>query len=86
MCFVINTYSFGPPVLFWYNFEYTFYVYFFNIRGPGHRKYIPMYIQHDADLHSFLYMEIDLHVSGGTSIHHQEPIQLYLQHLVFVTL
>jgi hypothetical protein len=26
-----------------------------------------------------------LHVSGGTSTHHQERIQLYLQHLVFVT-
>ena len=25
-----------------------------------------------------------LHVSGGTSTHHQERIQLYLQHLVFV--
>jgi hypothetical protein len=26
-----------------------------------------------------------LHVSGGTSTHHQERIQLYLQHPVFVT-
>jgi len=26
-----------------------------------------------------------LHVLGGTSTHHQERIQLYLQHLVFVT-
>jgi hypothetical protein len=26
-----------------------------------------------------------LHVSGGTTTCHQEPIQLYLQHLVFVT-
>jgi len=34
----------------------------------------------------YLYQETDLHVSGGTSTHHQEPIQLYLQHLVFVTL
>jgi hypothetical protein len=33
----------------------------------------------------YLYLEIALHVSGGTSIHHQERIQLYLQHLVFVT-
>ena len=33
----------------------------------------------------YLYLETALHVSGGTSIHHQEPIQLYLQHLVFVT-
>jgi len=33
----------------------------------------------------YLYMEIALHVSGGTSTHHQERIQLYLQHLVFIT-
>ena len=26
------------------------------------------------------------YVSGGTSTHHQEHMQLYLQHLVFVTL
>jgi hypothetical protein len=34
----------------------------------------------------YLYLENALHVSGGTSTHHQERIQLYLQHLVFVTL
>ena len=33
----------------------------------------------------YLYLEIALHVSGGTFTHHQERIQLYLQHLVFVT-
>jgi hypothetical protein len=33
----------------------------------------------------YLYLETALHVSGGTSTHHQEHIQLYLQHLVFVT-
>jgi hypothetical protein len=32
-----------------------------------------------------LYLETALHVSGGTSTHHQERIQMYLQHLVFVT-
>jgi hypothetical protein len=32
-----------------------------------------------------LYLETALHVSGGTTTHHQERIQLYLQHLVFVT-
>jgi hypothetical protein len=32
----------------------------------------------------YLYVETALHVSGGTSTHHQERIQLYLQHLVFV--
>jgi hypothetical protein len=33
----------------------------------------------------YLYLETALHVSCGTSTHHQERIQLYLQHLVFVT-
>jgi hypothetical protein len=33
----------------------------------------------------YLYLETPLHVSGGTSTHYQERIQLYLQHLVFVT-
>jgi hypothetical protein len=33
----------------------------------------------------YLYLETALHVSGGTFTHHQERIQLYLQHLVFVT-
>jgi len=33
----------------------------------------------------FFYLEASLHVSGGSSSHHQERIQLYLQHLVFVT-
>jgi len=32
----------------------------------------------------YLYLETALHVSGGTPTHHQERIQLYLQHLVFV--
>jgi hypothetical protein len=33
----------------------------------------------------YLYLETALHLSGGTSTHHQERIQLHLQHLVFVT-
>jgi hypothetical protein len=33
----------------------------------------------------YLYLETVLYVSGGTYNHHQERIQLYLQHLVFVT-
>ena len=33
----------------------------------------------------YLYLETALHVPGGTSTHHQERIQLYLQHLVFFT-
>jgi len=34
-------------------------------------------------LHSLLYLETALHILGGTFTHHQERIQLYLQHLVF---
>jgi hypothetical protein len=33
----------------------------------------------------YLYLGTSLYVSGGTSTHHQKRIQLYLQHLVFVT-
>jgi hypothetical protein len=33
----------------------------------------------------YVYLETALHISDGTSSHHQERIQLYLQHLVFVT-
>jgi predicted benzoate:H+ symporter BenE len=33
----------------------------------------------------YLYLVTALHVSGGTSTHHQERMHLYLQHLVFVT-
>jgi hypothetical protein len=33
----------------------------------------------------YLYLETTLHVSGSTSTHQQELIQLHLQHLVFVT-
>jgi hypothetical protein len=33
----------------------------------------------------YLYLETAVHVSGGTSTHHQERIQLYLEHLLFVT-
>ena len=46
--------------------------------------YIYIQIQQDAMLHSLFYLETALHVSGGTSTHHQEHIQLYLQLLVFV--
>jgi hypothetical protein len=44
-----------------------------------------VYIQQDATLHSLFYLETALHVLGGTSTNHQERIQLYLQHLIFVT-
>ena len=50
-----------------------------------HRDNILIYIQQDATLHSLFYLKTALHVSGGTSTHHHECKQLYLQHLVFVT-
>jgi hypothetical protein len=34
-------------------------------------------------LQSLFYLKTALHVSGGTSTHHQEHMQMYLQHLVF---
>jgi hypothetical protein len=46
--------------------------------------YIPIYIQHDTTFHSLFYPETALYVSGGTTTHHQERKQLYLQHLLFV--
>jgi hypothetical protein len=33
----------------------------------------------------YLYLKTTLHVSGGTTAHHQELKQLYLQYQVFVT-
>ena len=36
-------------------------------------------------LHRLFYLETALHVSYGTTTHHQERKQLYLQHLVLVT-
>jgi len=58
---------------------------FFNVHGSVHRKNILICIQQDATLHSLFYLEAALHVSGGTTTHHQERKQVYLQHLVFVT-
>jgi len=49
-----------------------------------HGKNILIYIQQDATLHSLFYLETALRISGGTTTHHQERKQLYLQHLVFV--
>ena len=56
-----------------------------NIRHRYLLQTVPIYIQQGATLHSSLYLETALHVSGGTTIHHHERKQLYLQHLAFVT-
>jgi len=47
-----------------------------NVHGSVHRNNIPIYIQQDATLQSLFYLETALHVSGGTTTHHQERIQL----------
>jgi hypothetical protein len=47
---------------------------------------IIQYISNKIQCYTFyLYLETALHVSGSSSTHHQERIQLYLQHPVFVT-
>jgi len=58
-----------------------------SIHGFDHNRknFIPIYIQQDATLHGLLYLETALRVLGGTPTHHQERMQLHLQHLVFVT-
>jgi hypothetical protein len=44
------------------------------------------YISNKMQRHAvYLYLETALHVSGGIYTHHQERIQLYLHHHVFVT-
>jgi hypothetical protein len=48
--------------------------------------YIFQYLSNKMQSYTvYLYLETALHVSGGTSTHHQELIQLYLHNLVFVT-
>ena len=71
--------------LFSAQFFLTNHSYQFNVHESVHRKNILIYIQQDAMLHSLFYLETALHVSGGTTTHHQERKQLYLQHLEFVT-
>ena len=57
----------------------------FNFHGSMYRKYTFQYISNKMQRYTvYLYLETALHVSGGTSTHHQERIKLYLQHLVFV--
>ena len=74
----------------WANLKKNFkrmlvFTYFFNVHGSVHRKnLILIYIQQVATLHSIFYLKTALHVSGGTSTHHQVRKQLYIQHLVFV--
>ena len=78
----------GSSLLIWLQELLKYYDvkrYEFNVHGLVHPNNILIYIQKDVTLHSLFYLETALHVSGGTITHHQERIQLYLQHLLFVT-
>jgi len=49
-------------------------------------NFVFQYISKKMQLNTvYLYLETALHTSGVTSTHHQEHIQLCVQHLVFVT-
>jgi hypothetical protein len=61
-----------------------------GVRHPQHTQtgelILFQYISNKMQSYTvYLYLETALHVSGGNSTHFQERIQLYLQHLVFVT-
>jgi hypothetical protein len=58
---------------------------FFTFMGPCAVN-IFQYISNKMQRYTvYLYLETALHVSGSTSTHLQKRVQLYLQHLVFVT-
>jgi hypothetical protein len=57
----------------------------FDVHGSMLGEYIPIYVQQDASLQFFLYLETAVHVSDCSFTHHQERIQLCVQYLVFVT-
>jgi hypothetical protein len=61
------------------NLKKTRPTYFFYVYGSVHPKNILIYIQQDATLHSLFYLESALHVSCGTTTHHQKSKQLYIQ-------
>jgi hypothetical protein len=47
------------------------YIKTFNVHESVHRNNTLIHIQQDAKLHSLFYLETSLHVSGGTTTHHQ---------------
>jgi len=55
----------------------------FNVHGSVHLKNSLTYIQQNATSHSLFYLE-NCSTCFRLYIHHQERIQLYLKHLVFV--
>jgi len=83
-CIQSRTFLIRPHVAGWPTLSSTYW--HFNIHGSMQCSNILIYIQQVATLHRLFSLETVLHVSGGTITHHQERKQLYLQHLVFVTL
>jgi hypothetical protein len=59
---------------------------YYPLHDVNYSGNILIYIQQDAALHSLFYLETALHISVDTITHHHDRKQLYLQHLVFVTL
>jgi hypothetical protein len=53
-----------------YHLPFSSIIWRFNVYGSVHRKYIPIYIQQDATLILYLYLETALHILGGTSTQH----------------
>jgi hypothetical protein len=47
-----------------------------HVNGANLSDHFLIYIQQDATLHTLFYLETSLHVSGGTTSHHQERKQL----------
>jgi len=51
----------------------------FNVHGTVHHQMCILYNQRDATYTTFIITISALHVSGGSSGHHQELIKLYVQ-------
>jgi hypothetical protein len=52
------------------------YTFFFNVHGSVHRESMPINVQQDATMYSFIiFLQTALHVSDDTLIHHQEHKQ-----------
>jgi hypothetical protein len=82
LCYIIQLYIFFNPLNAELNPICHLLILLGDLTFMG--KYI-VSISNKMQRHAvYLYLKTALHVSGGTSTHHQERIQLYLQHPVFV--
>ena len=47
---------------------------FFHVHGSMHRDSVSIIVQQDATIYNFIiFLQTDLHISGDTFTHHQEP-------------